>query len=103
LKDTRMLDTSNLERIAAELDHGSGSRNERVREFCQRFPVELANVRRQVYQSAGQQAGLHPVPINGSIRQGLNQGYYSTPLHDGTRGFLQRRTDDCDAASLATL
>jgi hypothetical protein len=93
------VDTSGLERLAHEWEHGAGSQSDRTREFCRRFPAEVAKVRRQVYR----QAGLLAVPVNGSAVKGLKAGYFMSRLRDGTLGYLQRRTDDCLQASLASL
>jgi hypothetical protein len=92
------VDTSGLERVCAELENGTDP--DRVREFCKLFPSELAKVRRQVYRDAGLR--LHPVPVNGSQAKGLKLGYFMTPLHDGTLGYFQRRTDDCLQAAIAS-
>jgi hypothetical protein len=89
------VDTSGLERLAWEFDHGAGSTSHRAREFAKLFPSELAKVRRQVYR----QVGLLPVPVGGSAAKGLRGGYFMSRLGDGTLGYLQRRTDDCLQAS----
>jgi hypothetical protein len=62
--------------------------------FHRKYPQVVAKLRRQ------QQ--LQPAPINGSIRKGLQQGYFRTRLHDGTFGYLQRRADDCITYAIAT-
>ena len=91
-------DMSGVERIVDEYENGPGSLNERTRQLCKVFPSELAKVRRQVYRHVG----LLPVPVNGSPTKGLKSGYFSTRLRDGTLGYLQRRTDDCLQAALAS-
>jgi len=92
------VDTSGIERLCDQWENGPGSAGERTREFCRLFPSELAKVRRQGYR----QLGLLPVPIGGSSHRGLKQGFYMTRLRDGTLGYLQRRTDDCLQAALAS-
>jgi hypothetical protein len=91
-------DISGIERIVAEYENGPGDLNERTRQFCEVFPSELAKVRRQIYRHAG----LLPVPMNGSPAKGLKSGYFSTRLRDGSLGYLQRRTDDCLQAAIAS-
>ncbi len=68
--------------------------NRRRSEVAKAFPPELAKVRRQ--------AGLLPVAINGSRKTGMRGGYFWTPLRDGTKGFLQRRRDDCLQFAIAS-
>jgi len=97
-----VVDTSGLDRVAYEFDHGAGAFPDRVREFSMAFPVELAKVRRQAFHVHGRRAGLHPVAVKGSVARGLAMGHFSTPLRDGTFGYLQRRTDDCLQAAIAS-
>jgi hypothetical protein len=92
------VDMGGLDRLTNEWEHGTGSMGERTREFCRLFPSELAKVRRQVYRPFG----LMPVPVNGSTAKGLKAGYFMTRLRDGTQGYLQRRTDDCLQAAIAS-
>ena len=92
---SRPPDVSGLERLITEYESGDLNPYASLRRFMDRFPPELAKVRRQ--------AGLQPVPINGSVLQGAAQGYFQMPLRDGTTGFFQRRTDDCIQAVFASL
>lgn len=92
--DISRVNMRGLERLFHELDNGAGSRNDRIREFCRRFPSELAALRRQ--------AGVRPVAVNGSTNRGLKMGYFMTPLRDGTHGYFQRRLDDCLQAAIAS-
>jgi hypothetical protein len=87
-----------LERLAEDFDNGPGTIGERARRFGRAYPGELAKVRRQVYRPAG----LLPVPVNGSAQRGLKSGYFAARLRDGSLGYLQRRTDDCLQAALAS-
>jgi hypothetical protein len=91
-------DISGVERIVDQYENGPGDLSERTRQFCKVFPSELAKVRRQIYRHAG----LLPVPVNGSPMKGLKAGYFATRLRDGSLGYLQRRTDDCLQAALAS-
>lgn len=115
-----VIDTSGLERLGdlfSEAQSGiqTGSvedaliAQEKAERFCIQYPHELANVRRQIAgeQSRGRSVGtmgaLIPVAVNGSRAQGANKGYFKTPLHDGTAGYFQRRSDDCLQAAIASL
>lgn len=96
---TRHVDTSGLQRLLREL-HAPGTftgteMQARQWKFAQGYPAEARKIRCQ--------AGLHPVPINGSRRKGLQAGWFGVHLPDGTVGYLQRRLDDCVQASLSTL
>jgi hypothetical protein len=46
--------------------------------------------------------GLQAVPIDGDPAKGVELGYFATKLRDGTTGYLQRRTDDCFQAAIAS-
>jgi hypothetical protein len=70
------VDISAIERLANEFEHGAGSLAERTQRFSQKFPPELAKLRRQVYS----QINLLPVPLNGSVALGLEAGYFAQPL-----------------------
>lgn len=73
--------------------------SEQRERFYRRYAPAVAEVRRAHYR----QARMVPVPVNGSTTRGLDQGYFATRLGDGTLGYLQRRTDDCLQAALASL
>jgi hypothetical protein len=98
---TGQVDTSGIERLADDLDHGAGSVSDRARRFCRLYPSEVAKLRRQV-RKVHPQVDLQPVPVNGSGPRGLRAGYFATRLRDGSLGYLQRRTDDCLQAAIAT-
>jgi hypothetical protein len=89
------VDMSGLDRLVREFESGDVSPSDRVRRFAKLFPPELAKVRRQV--------GMQPVIVNGSRARGLKAGFFQMRLHDGTTGYLQRRTDDCVTAVIASL
>jgi hypothetical protein len=93
------LDISGMERVAHDLEHGPGSKSERLLRFSERWPSEMAKFRRQAYR----QIGLLPVPVNGSVMRGLKAGYFATRLRDGSLGYMQRRVDDCLQAGIATV
>ena len=95
------VDTSGIHRLANEFDNGTGGLNDRAREFCRLYPLEVAKQRRAVHQ-AYPQVDMHPVSVKGSAPRGLRAGYFQTRLRDGTFGYLQRRTDDCLQAAIAT-
>jgi len=97
---------SALKRLVAEAESGALNPYEATRRFASEFPQELAKVRGQVaVRSRGQMrsGGLYPVEIDGSPTRGLKQGFFQTPLRDGTVGYFQRRTDDCVQAVIASL
>ena len=74
------VDLSGINRLAHSLDHGRGSFSDRVREFHRLFPVEVANLRRQVYELQHPWVDLRPVPVGGSTARGVKAGYYMTRL-----------------------
>lgn len=80
-----------VERRAAAMTGDPAS----VEAFHRFYGPELAKLRRQ--------AGLMPVTINGSRAKGLKAGYFRAALRDGSWGWLQRRTDDCLSAAVASL
>lgn len=86
-----VVDTSAIERLVAGAETGAV---DGIEKFVQQMPRELAKIRRQV--------GMTPVAINGSRRQGAKLGYFQATLRDGTRGYFQRRTDDCIQAVCAS-
>ena len=63
------------------------------REFVEWYPRVLVTLRRA--------KGVWVSPA-GSRKRGLALGYFRTQLRDGTWGYFQRRTDDCEQAALAT-
>jgi hypothetical protein len=103
----RQVNTSGLERLTREAESGDVNPDEAMRKFAAEFPHELAKVRGQVAvrnpRSQLRMGDLYPVEIDGSPSRGLKQGYFKTPLRDGTLGYLQRRTDDCVQAVIASL
>jgi hypothetical protein len=91
-----------LARLFVELAESTESPLDAVRTFNKDYPRELAKIRAEVaVRRPGplRAGGLYPV--NGT--QGIKLGYYCTPLTDGTIGYFQLRTDDCERASIATL
>ncbi len=78
---------------------------ERAAAFVRDIPAEMANVRRQYIESCQHDpaAGkLLPVGFKGSTRKGARLGYFKSPLRDGTFGYLQRRSEDCMQAAIAS-
>jgi hypothetical protein len=90
-----------MQRLLGELHedaHRSRTRAqvlEAKRKFATAYPQQLRELRTAY--------SLPVVPIKGSRPRGLRAGYFWTPLPDGTKGFLQRRVDDCVQMALATL
>jgi hypothetical protein len=69
-------------------------------------PVKLAKTQRTKAASATGRprvGRLYPLPVRGSVARGRREGCFWTPLVDGTRGFLQRRSDDCFTSASASL
>lgn len=76
-----------------------------IRAWSAELPDELRRVRMEYMQASQADATarrLLPVAVNGSTRRGAAQGYFKTPLGGGAEGYLQRRSDDCLRAALAT-
>jgi hypothetical protein len=94
---------TDLQSLCDAFDHGPGTLLDRVAALATRYPAELAKIRRRTYKALGKQSRLFPVALNGSTRRGFDQGYFMTPLRDGTFGYLQRRSDDCLQAAIASL
>jgi hypothetical protein len=70
-----------------------------MRQFHRRYERTISNLRRQAIGFGG----LAPVPVNGSVKQGMKQGFYRVPLREGGFGYLQRGLDDCLQAGVASL
>ncbi len=47
-------------------------------------------------------AQCEPVPLDGDRNYGWRTGYFQAELRDGTRGYFQRRVDDCLQAAIAS-
>lgn len=76
-----------------------------VRAFITQLPRELCRIRREYIEISRRDPGarkLLPVAVKGSTRKGAELGYFKSPLRDARYGFLQRRSDDCLRAALAT-
>jgi hypothetical protein len=102
-----------VESIANELDDGPGDYAERAQLFCTRYPVALAEVRRQICSDplrAKLRLALRLHPVDDprcpnwltTIAMRDRFPFYMTELRDGTVGFLQRRVDDCFQAAIAS-
>jgi hypothetical protein len=68
-------------------------------QFNDRYRQLLAEIRRQVIGHYG----LRAVPVGGSVKQGMRQGFFCLGLADGTTGYFQRHLRDCLRAGLACL
>lgn len=102
----RRVNMGGLSRLLDDIENEELDPDQTLRQFVREFPKELAKVRSQAaIRTRGQLriGGLYPVEIDGSPTRGLKMGYFKTPLSDGTVGYLQRRTDDCVPAALASL
>ena len=89
-----------LRKIVDDYENGPEPADVRQARFDEEYPAAMATVRR--FSARAGRLDTVPVPINGSVYRGMGLGYFFTPLRDGTRGYLMRRTDDCLQMALAT-
>lgn len=86
------VDLSGLERVLAELQ--SDASEEELGRVHARIPVEIAKVRRQLMRYPA--ARLLPVAVNGSVKRGVDQGWFKlgsrqAPAVSGVRRLRLRR------------
>lgn len=73
--------------------------------FVNELPGELRKIRREYVETARNDpdAGkLEIVEVAGDVNRGLRLGYFRAELVDKSWGHLQRRSDDCFTAAVAT-